>query len=90
MEMCFDETWGTVCNDHWDQLDVTVVCRQIGFSEHGEHMYISIIVTVVFAQHGYRLHVLVGTYMCLASCISDYRCYCQANFWTRKWTSALK
>ena len=35
MEVCRNQQWGRVCDDHWDERDSTVVCRQLGFSEEG-------------------------------------------------------
>ena len=36
VEICFSETWGTVCNNMWGASDASVVCRQLGFSRHSE------------------------------------------------------
>jgi len=32
VEICYNETWGTICDDGWGDEEANVVCSSLGYS----------------------------------------------------------
>ena len=56
VEICFNNQFGTICDDAWDRRDAAVICNQLGFSRDSEcfdKLYIYVYIYIYTHTHIY-------------------------------------
>lgn len=48
VEICRRNEFGTVCDQMWDRIDASIVCRQLGLSHSGMFMFVLYILNTYY------------------------------------------
>lgn len=79
VEMCYNEEWGTICDDGWrGNMNVVVICRQLGFNSQDSKMSVLNFSLVCIIKFYFRVHS--GSLLCTISNAYTH----MYNFWCTK------
>ncbi len=60
VELCLNDSYGTICDEFWDNTDASVVCKQLGFSAYGMFVYVDMFLTLLMLNILYKGAVAIS------------------------------